>query len=432
MIVILGGGLAGLSAGYHLGGREHVILEREERAGGLCRSFDVDGFTFDLTGHLLHLRDDRVRALVDELLPEETWHFVQRRSWIYSHGTYTPYPFQANTHGLPPAVVRDCLLGFVQALLEARDGEETSGLSFQQWIRRTFGEGIARHFLEPFNRKLWRRDLGEMTCEWVSWSIPRPRLEEVVDGALGLTTPPMGYNTSFRYPRRGGIETLPRALAARAGRLRTGCEVVRVDVPRRRVALRDGEEIEYDALVNTMPLDRFLALADGLPEAVRQAASVLRSVSVINLNLGVEREVISDRHWVYFPEPEFAFYRVGFPAAFAPGTAPAGCSSMYVEMSATRGGMIEERDVYDACLSGLRRAGILRPDDKVVARKMFVIEPAYVVYDQDRRVALPAIFAALERERVFSVGRFGGWEYSSMEDAMRHGMQVSERLARSR
>ena len=97
-------------------------------------------------------------------------------------------------------------------------------------------------------------------------------------------------------------------------------------------------------------------------------------------------------------------------------------------MSASPGGMIEERDIYDSCISGLRKAGILRPDDKIIARKMFLIDPAYVVYDRDRKVALPAIFEALEKQRIFSVGRFGGWEYSSMEDALRHGMQVVEQV----
>lgn len=428
MIVILGGGLAGLSAGYHLGEREHLILEREPRPGGLCRSWQIDGFTFDMTGHLLHLRDDRVRALVDSVLPEETWHFIDRSSWIYSHGTFTPYPFQANTHGLPPEVIRDCLVGFVNALLEDDPEPDLSSLSFRQWIRRTFGDGIATHFMEPFNEKLWRRDLSEMSCEWVSWSIPRPKLEDVVNGALGLGARPMGYNRTFRYPRHGGIETLPRALAGRAGPLRTGAEVVRIDATRRLVELADGDRVEYETLISTMPLDRLLEIADGLPEAVRTSSKALRSVSVINLNLGVARERISDRHWVYFPEKEFAFYRAGFPANFAPSSVPEGCSSVYLEISATRGGLIEEREIHDACVSGLRRAGILREDDRIVARKMFVINPAYVIYDRDRRVALPAIFEVLEQHGIFSLGRFGGWEYSSMEDAMRQGMEIAERL----
>jgi hypothetical protein len=97
-------------------------------------------------------------------------------------------------------------------------------------------------------------------------------------------------------------------------------------------------------------------------------------------------------------------------------------------MSATRGGMIEERDVYETCIAGLRRAGVLRPEDRVVARKMFVINPAYVIYDSDRRIALPAIFEVLESHGIHSIGRFGGWEYSSMEDALRQGMEIAERL----
>ncbi len=141
MILILGGGLAGLSAGYHLGKRDHLILEREDQSGGLCRSFEVDGFSFDMTGHLLHLRDQKVKDLVDRLLPADSWNSIQRRSWIYSHGVFTPYPFQANTYGLPPEVVRDCLLGFMQVLLDAKEEEDRSGDSFRDWIRRTFGNG---------------------------------------------------------------------------------------------------------------------------------------------------------------------------------------------------------------------------------------------------------------------------------------------------
>jgi protoporphyrinogen oxidase len=428
MILILGGGLTGLSTGLHLGQREHLILEREESTGGLCRSFQVDGFTFDLTGHLLHLRDDTIRKLVDGLLPSDSWNIIQRRSWIFSHDTYTPYPFQANTHGLPAEVIRDCLVGFVRAMQENGTPDDDAPPSFREWIHRTFGEGIARHFMEPFNEKLWRRDLSEMTSDWVSWSIPRPRLEDVVNGALGLTTPPMGYNTNFRYPRSGGIATLADAVARSAGPVRLGTEVTRVDVRKRRVTLGDGTRLEYDALVSTIPLDRLLAIADGIPSGVQEAARGLKAVSVINLNLGVDRPDLSDKHWIYFPEAEFPFYRVGFPGNFAPSMVPEGCSSVYVELSAASGGIVEEREVYDSCVSGLRRAGVLRSDDRIVCRKLFVIDPAYVIHDQYRRVSLPAIFRALENERIFSTGRFGGWEYSSMEDALRHGKQVAERL----
>ena len=111
-VVVLGAGLAGLSTALHLDGRREVtVLEREDRVGGLTRSFHVDGFTFDLTGHLLHLRRPEVQALVSRLMPDG-WRRIERRSYIQTHGATVPYPFQANLHGLPAEVVfcRRCVM----------------------------------------------------------------------------------------------------------------------------------------------------------------------------------------------------------------------------------------------------------------------------------------------------------------------------------
>ena len=115
MILIVGAGLAGLSAAYHLRGMPYKILEREREVGGLCRSYVKDGFTFDYTGHLLHFRQTAIKALVESLLPDQLQRHA-RKSYVYSHDTYTEYPFQVNTHGLPPEVVRECLLGFIATL----------------------------------------------------------------------------------------------------------------------------------------------------------------------------------------------------------------------------------------------------------------------------------------------------------------------------
>ena len=105
MIVIVGAGLAGLSTAYHLSGTSYRLYEREAEVGGLCRSYRKDGFTFDYTGHLLHFRQPDIKSLVERLLAGKL-QTHRRKSFIYSHQTYTEYPFQVNTHGLPPDVVR--------------------------------------------------------------------------------------------------------------------------------------------------------------------------------------------------------------------------------------------------------------------------------------------------------------------------------------
>jgi len=434
VIAVLGAGLTGLSAAYHLQDHDEVtVLERETRPGGLCRSVVKDGFTFDLTGHLLHLRRPEIRALVHDLVPADRFASIDRKAWIHSHGVFTPYPFQVNTHGLPPPVVAECLIGFVEAMREGEVTPEEAGtLSFGRWVTRTFGAGIARHFMIPYNEKLWLTDLDEVTCDWVSWSIPRPSLRDVVEGALGVSSKAFGYNPSFLYPKEGGIEILPAALAGRVRGIRCGEEVTAVDAARRTITLRSGGTLAYDRLISTLPLPRLIAITRGLPSDVADLARGLRHVAVINLNLGVDRVLHPDKHWVYFPGKEFPFYRAGFPASFTPAAAPPGCSSIYLEVAARPGQPWNEESLFEQCREGLLRAGILEPGDRIVTRASFYINPAYVIYDAHRRAALPVIQGALAARGIRSAGRYGAWYYNSMEDSLAEGRALASDLLAER
>ena len=428
-VVVLGAGLTGLSTAYHLDGIPTIVVEREAEAGGLCRTHREDGFTFDCTGHLLHLKAAPVRALVDRLLPGALASH-ERRAHIFSKNVLTPYPFQANLHGLPAAVVRECIAGFVEALVEReRHGEpDVARLSFRAWAEATFGRGIAAHFMIPYNAKLWRTDLDDIECGWVSWSIPRPTLGEILDGALGTPVRGLGYNPTFLYPRRGGISLLPEALAARCPDVRLGETVVGVDAAARRVRLAGGGSLTYETLVSTLPLDRLLAMTSGLPTDLPAAGRRLRAVRVLNISLGVDRPRVSDAHWIYYPEPEYSFYRAGFPGNLSPSLVPRGCSSLYVERSLLRDEPFDPDEVIDTAVDDLKRAGILRRGDRVVYRRVGVLDPAYVIYDRFRAGHVARCLEALAGADIVSAGRFGAWEYSSMEGAIRAGMDIAARL----
>ena len=164
-VVIIGGGLAGLSAGYHLAEYEPIVFEKESTVGGLCRSFTQDSFTFDCTGHLVHLKDPYTKELIARLLPD-AFGSHERLAAIYSKATTTPYPFQANTYGLPPEVIKECVVGFVETLVANNNG--TPG-NFHDWVLKTFGTGIAKHFMLPYNEKFWKRDLRTITADGMSW-----------------------------------------------------------------------------------------------------------------------------------------------------------------------------------------------------------------------------------------------------------------------
>lgn len=429
MILILGAGLAGLSTAHHLNaaGMRCRLFEKEQVVGGLCRSYRHDGFIFDHTGHLLHFRKDDIRELVERLLPGQLARHT-RRSAIYSKQVYTDYPFQVNTYGLPPEVVRDCLLGFVETLIRKR---KPAHPSFKQWILDNLGEGIARHFMLPFNQKLWRVPLEEMTADWVSWLVPRPELRDVLNGALGIKDKAFGYNATFQYPSTGGIGVLAEGFLPHVKELELEKEAVEIDTKKHRVRFRDGSEAFYERLVSTIPLTELVARATDLPKRIREAAGKLRVTPIYAINLAVEREGLSDKHWVYFPEPEFPFYRVGFQSNFAPHCAKPGTTTLYVEMSHDPKDTLDAGQILSSVTAGLARAGIIRSGERLVAADVRDVQYAYVVFDRHRARVLPSLLAELASRGIHSIGRYGRWEHSSIEDAIGQGKQIAEQLAKT-
>jgi protoporphyrinogen oxidase len=281
----------------------------------------------------------------------------------------------------------------------------------------------------PYNEKLFRRKPAEMTADWVSWAVPRPSLEQVVRGALGLVNRGMGYNPTFRYPERGGIDVLPLALADRVEHMRLRERVVEVDVDRRRVELHGGGIIDYDALVVTTPLPDFLRMVRGGPSGLDRFVDRLDWSVVACLNLGIDRPEIADgAHWMYFPDRDAPFYRAGFPTNFSAAVAPPGTSSIYVEFGLGRGEAFDPVQLESDALEVWRRGGILADADRVLVRDWVRIDPGYVIFDRARQDVMARVGPELERRDVHLVGRYGAWTYSYMERALLDGLELAAKI----
>ncbi len=430
-LLILGAGLAGMSAAYQAAKlkKPHLLFEREPREGGLVRSETLNGFTFDYTGHLLHMKQERTRKLVlSELGLKNDFVMVERNSWVYSHGRFTRAPFQANLHGLPDDVIAECLKGVLEARVgagrrPARSPRRNPPETFESWNLKTFGPGIYRHFMEPYNTKLWGVHPSRMTTEFMGRFIPQPSLKEIFDGALHDLGKPMGYNANFIYPKKGGIEILSRAFARRLA-AHLNHEAVEIDLKRREAAFGNGRRQAFGRLISTLPLPRLVSIIKGAPARVRKAASRLRASSVLNVNFGVAGRNVSDKHWIYVPEPGLPFYRVGFYHNFSPLLAPKGCSSVYAEISYARDRPLDKKKAPARMREGLIKMGILRRSDKIAAQWVADIPAAYVVYDSHRSQAVATIQSWLRENKVSSIGRWGNWEYAAMEDAIWQGAEA--------
>jgi protoporphyrinogen oxidase len=426
-VVILGGGLTGISTAAHLRS-PWVLLEREDRLGGHARTDEHDGWRFDKTGHWLHLRDAGVKQMVEELLPGQMTS-IARRARIFSHGALTRFPFQANLHGLPPEVVKECLLGVIEAKVSNASrgaaGAEDEPKNFEEYCLRHFGAGISKHFMIPYNEKLWGVPPREITAAWCSRFVPLPNVEQIVAGAVGAGPPEMGYNVSFLYPKAGGIETFTRALQTRIrsdqGRVHTRTSPDLVDW-RRREVFAGGERIPYRALVASIPLPELLKRMPDLPPHIEAHAARLRCTTLRYLNIASRAKPPADWHWIYVPETKYPFYRVNVFSSAMPSMAPAGGASICVEMSDR--GPIGEEALRDS-VAALVAAGALGGPEDVVFADRKEIQYAYVVFDDHYYPATRAIFSFLEENAIYPRGRYGAWTYNAMEDCVIAGREVA-------
>jgi protoporphyrinogen oxidase len=327
-IVILGAGPCGLGAAYRLGELGHadfIVYERERQPGGLAASVaDEMGFVWDYGCHVLYSRSAYFNGVMDKVLDGE-WIDQPRDAKVWIHRRFVPYPLQYNVHRLPEDIRRECVLGLAHAATRPAPSPDTN---FHQWIVNAFGEGIAGHFMLPYNRKVWAHPLETMDFGWIAERVPRPDLTRVLANLLdGKDDEAWGPNARFRYPKAGGTGAIWRRVADIIGRdrIRFDRTASRIDPGERRIEFSDGTEEHYDSLISTLPIDRLVGLA-GLDD-LKPAASALSFSDVHVVGIGIAGPLPSalhERKWIYFPDESVPFYRATVLSNFAETNAPAG------------------------------------------------------------------------------------------------------------
>ena len=245
-VVILGAGLTGLSTAYHLEKRgffDFALFEKESTVGGLCRSVMQDGFTFDYTGHLLHTSDAYFRSFIACVVGLDNLNTIDRKSYIYSHNCYSRYPFQINLYGLPIDVIVECIEEFAR-----RKKTRVTPRSFPTWATQTFGKGIAKHFLLPYQKKIFAHSLHNITASWTGRFVPQTSLKDMIQGAIqDNSNTAVGYNAHFLYPKQGGIEFWIHKLANKITTpIHTDFNAETIDLKNRVVQFSNGHTEAFD------------------------------------------------------------------------------------------------------------------------------------------------------------------------------------------
>jgi protoporphyrinogen oxidase len=433
---ILGGGLTGLTLArlLHERGDRVIVLEAEPAVGGLCRSRNENGFTFDTGGsHIIFSKDAEVLAFMRRMI-EGNEQRNDRNTRIFFKGSLVKYPFENGLYDLPPDDRFSCINGFVKTLIAVENGRIPPPQNFREWIYYTFGPGIAECYMVPYNEKIWKYPTEKMSLHWVDGRIPRPPVEDIIKSAIGIETEGYTHQAVFSYPLDGGIEALVDAIAAPVRPfVRTGFRVTSLKKAGGRWEIGNGEEtIAADRLISTIPVQHLLPCLGGVPAAVTDACRALVYNSLICINIGI-RGTLPPVSWMYIPDRELGkTNRLSFPSNFSRHTAPEGCSAILAEITHQPGdeiGVMTDREVTDEVTGMLEKMRICTRDQVVfssVQRQPF----AYVVYDLAYQNNIAAVREFCASLGIPLVGRFAQFEYLNMDACIRSAMDFTARYPR--
>lgn len=423
MIGILGGGLTGLTLGYLLKQRgiDFEILEKETECGGLMRSVQSEGFTFDYGGsHIVFSKDREVLDFMLSLLGDNRLR-RKRNTKIMYKGNFVKYPFENGLSDLPKEDNFECLNYFILNLIKKEKGEVRKPTNLKEWFYYTFGKGITEKYLDPYNKKIWKYPLERISLEWFD-RIPNPPVDDIIKSSLGIETEGYTHQLFFYYPRAGGIQALIKSLGEKTGKsINTGFEVKRVSRENGWIVSDGIREKTYEKIVSTIPIMELVETIDA-PEEVINAAKSLKYNSLITVLIGIEKSKINDFSWLYIPDKEILTHRVSFPSNYSQYVAPKGKSSVLAEITCNFGDnlwkMKEER-ITERTISDLHELKIINEED-VCFRKMKRIKYAYVINDLDCSRNLAEVMGYLRKVGIDLVGRFAEFKYLNMDGCIRN------------
>lgn len=412
MDLIVGAGISGLS--YAAATKnDYLVVERENEIGGYCRSVRSGEYIWDYSGHFFHFQREAIKDFVISRMEEDEMLKVYKFTQIYYKGRHVDYPFQMNIHQLDKEEFIDCLYD-----LFTIDGD-AEVTSFKQMLYAKFGRSIAEKFLIPYNEKLYATNLDKLDVDAMGRFFPYADKEQIVRNFRNPQH--QSYNAFFLYPRHGVIKVVESVAShVDPSKICLGERLVSVD-RKGKTAVTDKRTIHYDRLISTVPFPKLLEWC-----GIDYDRSVYSWNKVLVFNLGFDKKGPETRNnWIYFPDPDLVFYRVGFYDNITGSDK----MSLYVEIGFSH----EEQDIdveglLRRVMADLTRVGIVT-DQRLVASHHVMMDPAYVHITQQSEADKVEKKRLLSEHNIYSIGRYGSWTYCSLEDNIDEAFALAHSLS---
>jgi protoporphyrinogen oxidase len=429
----MGAGLSGLSLAYFLQDSPKYdsicLIEKEKRAGGLCRSFDINGILYDIGPHIIFSKNSEILNFILNLLGDNCSK-IRRSNRIIHKSAFVQYPFENDLSKLPPNDLAYCVNTFIN-----NPYENYSAQNMLQFFLKTFGEGITDLYLRPYNEKIWKFDPAFMDTQMVD-RIPKPPVEDILASAKGQTVDGYTHQLYFSYPRSGGIETVISALLSELNDKK-----VKVHTSEKITAVRKAgtkyniqtlsKEFTTDKLVSTIPLNIFADIYETIPKGVVQAAHDLKYNSIYLALVNARSNKAGNNFAFCIADKDIIFHRLSKVDFLGEMYCKKDSESYLIEVTYRKNDSVDlcsDKEVFDKIIKGLEAICFIDSYRDINFYDIRRFEYAYVIYDLKHRENINAVKRFFESQGIELCGRFGTYEYLNMDQVIIQAQQLAKKL----
>ena len=438
-VVALGGGPAGLTAGYLVArkGKPVIVLESTDQVGGIARTEVRDGYRFDLGGHRFFTKSKEVDDLWHEILSDE---FLRRprKSRIYWNGKFLEYPLQGMDviRKLGPVDLSKAFFSYLWAAIKPKRREDT----FEEWVCNRFGRWLFNQFFKSYTEKVWGVSTSEIRSEWAAQRIKGLSFFAAAKHAFfgNRGNKIKSLISEFNYPRYGPGQMWERMrdeIRAHGGDVRLNAPVTRLHVEGGRVreVVAGGETITPSHVISSLPLRTTVGISTpDAPGEVRDAARGLRYRDFLTVSLVIEGEDLFPDNWIYIHDPSVKVGRIQNFRSWSPWMVPndtdASIGMEYFCFEGDELWTMGDEDLVELAKREIHELGLARAD-KVKFGFATRVHKAYPMYDAEYSERVETIRGWLDGiENLQQVGRNGLHRYNNSDHSMLTAMRAIENI----
>jgi protoporphyrinogen oxidase len=447
-IAVLGGGPAGVTAAWRLSehGIATTLLERESALGGMARTTRRGPYAVDFGPHTFHIRQtEESRKIIETIRPffGPDPLVLTRGTRVLLHGKYYVYPLELMQvlTGLNPLLSLRIIADYAVATVGSTINPPQREDSFEAWGVRNLGRTLYDLCFGVYSERVWGLPTSQISSKQAQ-RVAKLNLRDIVLRILGIKADPAAYFTEYMYPR-AGISTLYDNMAARAKEkgacLQLNSRVTAIEHRDGRVTAvcfeQDGaaRRIECDGVVNTLPLPALVSMMQpALSTDVVGHAQRLRYRSMRLINIVLNRDRLTDFHWVYLSDRKFRCNRMSEQSNVSRDMVPAGKTVLVVELSCWKDDEMwnaPDEQVFEIAMRDLMNTGLGIERSEVSDYWVAPLAGAYPVYELGFEDHLIPVLDAVSMSNVHTIGRHGLFLNNSMDDNVLLGVKAADTIA---